>query len=493
VEKIKKLFEQQQIDDWKFLKSLSKEKQGGQSFTALVENTKDGKKGVFKILKNLKDEDIQRFKRETEYLSDPKNFHENIIEILNYSASEKTCWYITEYGLDFKTYWKLKKSELSPIELFHLAVEILRQLVSGLGVLHEDGIVHRDIKPNNIIILDNKPKLIDFGILFLPELPRLTPSNKVARNAGFSHHSTLYPNNEVRPWLDIFQLTQVFIWMLSNHPINGWYQPLDWRYVQFIEGIEETQLLKIRAFVATGSEELLSPKNASEYANLISQLFTSQSKVKTESINNDKVESILAQKEIALSEKLISKSEDHKILVSSWELYANQVYLPLLNHIEDLSRQFDSNDIPNELLHSNNFNEWIESLIKKDEEIGYVNNYPFDFYCGKREGNHLHITLINQFLGPSQLSKTPQAVKAPSGLMPFILQIGVGGNPEIVKALADFRTLFIGVARDGKIICSDSYKGLQDKNELKSYDEFIEEITEICSNEKIWKILYKNQ
>jgi serine/threonine protein kinase len=44
-------------------------------------------------------------------------------------------------------------------------IEIILKVAGGLKVIHDEGLVHRDIKPTNIVYVDNEPKLADPGLI----------------------------------------------------------------------------------------------------------------------------------------------------------------------------------------------------------------------------------------------------------------------------------------------------------------------------------------
>lgn len=68
-------------------------------------------------------------------------------------------------------------------DVFHFAIEITRNLLSGLMTMHDAGYIHRDIDPTNIMITsDGKIKLIDFGIA--KKMNSLTTHDKHLTQAG---------------------------------------------------------------------------------------------------------------------------------------------------------------------------------------------------------------------------------------------------------------------------------------------------------------------
>jgi serine/threonine protein kinase len=259
---------------WKVTRIL---KPGGQGFTFEVINTHDDQKGVFKLLKADNDLSRQRFMREIGFLSDSKYHHQNIVKILAHSDDPCNLWYISELGIPLDKYWVdfKQKHNNQPGELVNRAVFIVKEIFNGLTDLHSKAspIVHRDIKPGNIVVIGEQPVLIDFGTVFLPDDTRLTHTDDAIGNRRFSHDSMMYRLDEVSPWLDIFQLSQVLIWMLSQDPVKNWQRPLDYRYVRYLSNIETQYINSLYAFTGSCADESIAPKVAENAIELLDSLF----------------------------------------------------------------------------------------------------------------------------------------------------------------------------------------------------------------------------
>ncbi len=102
--------------------------------------------------------------------------HENIVKIYDVNVEGKLKYFVMEYldGITLKDYMK-KKEKLDKMEVISCAEQILRALEHA----HAKGVIHRDIKPQNVMLMRNgQIKVTDFGIAKLPSAETVTMEDK---------------------------------------------------------------------------------------------------------------------------------------------------------------------------------------------------------------------------------------------------------------------------------------------------------------------------
>ncbi len=100
-----------------------------------------------------------RFLREIEYLR--KMDHPNISKLVDYGESDWLIYYVMEYvkGPNLRTYLE-RVNRCSLEETRRIAIDLL----NALDYAHGMGVVHRDVKPDNIVLAGTGAVLMDFGI-----------------------------------------------------------------------------------------------------------------------------------------------------------------------------------------------------------------------------------------------------------------------------------------------------------------------------------------
>ena len=225
---------------------------------------------------------MERFQRELEILS-RKVEHRAIVTLFDWSTENDRPWYISELGKPFDRWWSGCKKQLKtdPARLIDKAVSVLLELSSALAICHDNGVVHRDIKPKNLVVKGGVsepwPILIDFGIAHDEGGSRLTPLDDAVGNARFSPDIMRSRLDDVPPWLDVFDLAQLLIWMLdATVPKDHWQRPVHWKYAEYSDDIPDELEMSIRAFTAACSNPVTSPANGKEAAELLEKLFPRQ-------------------------------------------------------------------------------------------------------------------------------------------------------------------------------------------------------------------------
>ncbi len=244
----------------------------GQSSLCFVRHVDSGVKGVFKCLKpKASNVEKQRLKRELAVLCDRVN-HPNVVKPLDVGD----LWLITPRGIELEKWWHQFTSENDAPRIEIVSVSIVRSIALGLRACHAIGLIHRDVKLANIVMVAGAPVLIDFGLVDDPDGAELTRDDEPIGNRICSHDIARFRSDECPPWGDIFSLCQVFQQLLlSDGHRQGmrWARPVHWNYISYREGISDEFARSLRAISATCSLEDLCPKDADSFIRLMDKLF----------------------------------------------------------------------------------------------------------------------------------------------------------------------------------------------------------------------------
>lgn len=319
---------------------------GGQATATPVEHL-DGREGVHRQLKSpVSDLDRNRLRRELEILSRDVD-HRGVVTLYDWDADIDPPWYISERGDSFERWWSDVRGDFQnePAVLVHKALGVLTELASALAACHAKGIVHRDIKPKNLVAKRGAsepwPILIDFGIAHVDAADRLTPASQAVGNARFSPDVMRNRLDEVRPWLDVFDLAQLFIWMLAEKaPKDHWQRPVPWKYAVYSDGLPEDLLLSIKAVTAACSTEETSPANAAAFTELLGNLFRRHQESEIQSSVSGR---IAAAKRRGMARKLLSLASGQEEIEASAPL-AEKVYLDLRHTLSDALQEIAASE-----------------------------------------------------------------------------------------------------------------------------------------------------
>jgi eukaryotic-like serine/threonine-protein kinase len=166
---------------------------------------------------------LLRFEREVQATATLT--HPNAVEILDYGHTEDgTFYYVMEYlpGLSLEQLVS-RHGPLPPERAIHL----LRQVCGALQEAHAIGLIHRDVKPGNILVCErggrrDVTKLLDFGLAQVPGLeqaePRLTQEGAIAGTPAYMSPEQAAGTPELDSRSDIYSLGAVTYFLLTGHP-----------------------------------------------------------------------------------------------------------------------------------------------------------------------------------------------------------------------------------------------------------------------------------
>ena len=193
---------------------------GGMAIVYRAIDQRTGHSVAVKVLKpefNKDAEFVSRFQREAEAAS--KMTHHNIVNLLDVGMDGENRYLIMEYvqGKTLKEVIR-EKGRLSP----SVAAQITIRILSALQHAHQNGIIHRDIKPQNILVhADGHIKVADFGIARMANSSTLTRGDSVMGSVHyFSPEQASGQNTDVTS--DIYSVGVTLYEMLTGRvPFDG--------------------------------------------------------------------------------------------------------------------------------------------------------------------------------------------------------------------------------------------------------------------------------
>ncbi|MDQ0253770.1 serine/threonine-protein kinase [Evansella vedderi] len=193
---------------------------GGMANVYLAKDIILDREVAIKVLKPQFSEDeefIRRFRREAQAATSLS--HPNVVNIYDVGEEDKIYYIVMEYvrGNTLKDYIQ-QKGKLHVQE----AVQIMEQITSAIEHAHENHIIHRDIKPHNILLsTEGIAKVTDFGIARAISDATITHTNSVLGSVHYLSPEQARGGN-VTYKSDIYSLGVVMYEMLTGEvPFNG--------------------------------------------------------------------------------------------------------------------------------------------------------------------------------------------------------------------------------------------------------------------------------
>jgi eukaryotic-like serine/threonine-protein kinase len=164
------------------------------------------------------DEDfVERFKREARSVAQLQ--HPNIVTVIDRGEAEGRQYIVFEY-IDGENLKELvvRKGRLDVREALEIALEV----ANGLAFAHQNGIIHRDVKPQNVLLNgDGKAKVTDFGIARSLEVDGMTQTGTVLGTSNYIAPEQA-SGNRVDAHSDVYALGAVLYELLTGEvPFPG--------------------------------------------------------------------------------------------------------------------------------------------------------------------------------------------------------------------------------------------------------------------------------
>ncbi len=210
------------LDQYKILDGIRQDRVG---MVFLAENGDTKERVAVKVLPTDRASDptiLRAFMHEVRAAS--KVEHPNVAKVLDIGYWNGTHFVVSEYvpGTTLDK-WVAEKGPLAP----HTAAQVIAQTAVGLYAAHQRGLVHRDVKPGNIVALpDRRVKLTDLGLTHMLENPWARVTKRISTKEYAEEIAHIAPEQawgcEIDTRSDVYGLGSTFYYLLTGQvPFPG--------------------------------------------------------------------------------------------------------------------------------------------------------------------------------------------------------------------------------------------------------------------------------
>ena len=191
---------------------------GGMATVYLADDLKYQRKVAVKVLRPELASVLgpDRFLREVEIAA--RLNHPHILALYDSGEADGLLFYVMPYVKGESLRHKLERETQLPIDE---ALRITRQVASALGHAHDQGVIHRDVKPENILLYESEAMVADFGIALAVSAAagaRLTETGLVVGTPEYMSPEQALGERELHARSDVYSLGCVLYEMLAGEP-----------------------------------------------------------------------------------------------------------------------------------------------------------------------------------------------------------------------------------------------------------------------------------
>jgi serine/threonine-protein kinase len=202
---------------------------------------------------------VERFEREIQ--STARLDHPHVVRILDWGATDDGIWYYAMEILDGVDLARLVEDR-GPLEPT-LAVRLTVQAARALGAAHRAGIVHRDVKPANLFVVERDScteiKVLDFGVARVHGNPAITRTGARVGTPSFMSPEVL-AGAEANEQSDVWSLAATLHFAVTGKRLRD------------VEAADATELppgLAAVLLLALSSDPELRPRDGEAFANAL--------------------------------------------------------------------------------------------------------------------------------------------------------------------------------------------------------------------------------
>lgn len=204
----------QQIGNYRIVRLLG---EGGFAEVYLGEHIHLGTEAAIKVLHALlASEETEQFRAEARLIASLD--HPNIVRVLDFGLADKTPFLVMGYAPNGTLRQLHKRNERVPLATI---IPYVRQVANALQYAHQQRLVHRDVKPENMLVgRRNEILLSDFGIAFVSQSSRYQGTHDVVGTVAYMAPEQI--RGRPRPASDQYALAVVvYEWLTGDRPFHG--------------------------------------------------------------------------------------------------------------------------------------------------------------------------------------------------------------------------------------------------------------------------------
>ncbi len=164
-------------------------------------------------------ETSKRFQREAQAVASLR--HTNVVQVFDFGSYEGGHYMVMEYveGTDLRAEME-RRNQTGNLFTHAETLEILEQVASALDYAHERGIIHRDVKPGNILLSDEGPVILgDFGLAMLRNrVSQITMGHSFGTPAYIAPEQAM-DSRAAAPQSDIYALGAILYEMVTGNSL----------------------------------------------------------------------------------------------------------------------------------------------------------------------------------------------------------------------------------------------------------------------------------